>query len=115
VFGFLGESNMLPVQIVDGRIVFEGRTLGTAPSDAAAAPAQLYFRPHDVAIGAAGGGGIAARVVGVRRHGGRHRFDLEVGGARHPIEVELTADESRPVSDQMVVRPLHWRLYPVDR
>jgi sulfate transport system ATP-binding protein len=114
VFGFLGESNMLPVQVVDGRILFEGRTLGTAPKDAATARAQLYFRPHDVAIGAPGEDGIVAHVVGIRHHGGRHRFDLEVGDARHPMEVELSADDSRPVTDRMVVRPLRWRLYSVD-
>jgi sulfate transport system ATP-binding protein len=113
VFGFLGESNMLPVQVVDGRVLFEGRTLGTAPRDARTGTAQLYFRPHDVAIGAEGEGGIAAHVVGVRPRGGRHSFDLEAGSARHPMEVEL-AGESRPVSDRMIVKPLRWRLYSVD-
>lgn len=111
VFGFLGGSNVLPVYVVDGRVLFDGNVLAPAPEGVIAGPAQLYFRPHDVAIGAKDEAGIVAHVVGVRRLGGRHRLDVETAVGRHSMEIELAADENRPGSKTVLIKPTRWRLY----
>ncbi len=45
VFGFIGQSNCLQVDISDGDIRFEGRSLGLNAEGEPDGPAQLYFPP----------------------------------------------------------------------
>ncbi|MEP7240178.1 MAG: sulfate ABC transporter ATP-binding protein, partial [Devosia sp.] len=48
VFGFIGESSSLPVEIDNGELWVGGRAIGLTSGDTPKGNAQLYFRPHDV-------------------------------------------------------------------
>ncbi len=50
VYGFVGQSNCLQVEVAGGDIHFEGRSLGLNAESEADGAAQLYFRPHDVRL-----------------------------------------------------------------
>src|SRR3569623_843371 len=48
VFGFIGESSSMPVEIDNGEVWIGGRAIGLSAGDTPKGHAQLYFRPHDV-------------------------------------------------------------------
>ncbi|MDZ4738240.1 MAG: sulfate/molybdate ABC transporter ATP-binding protein [Rhodospirillaceae bacterium] len=112
VFGFIGESNIIPVSIRGGRILIDGSELalpGTALPDG---PARLFLRPHGVVIDPTGGGGITGKVVSSRRHGALRRVEIAVGDAGHRIEVDLPAALNARSLGTVSVQPQHWEIYP---
>ena len=50
VFGFIGESSSLPVEIDNGEVWVGGRAIGLSAGQSAKGHGQLYFRPHDVEL-----------------------------------------------------------------
>src|SRR6187551_242140 len=48
VFGFIGESSTLPVEVENKELWVGGRAIGIPAPEANNGGAQLYFRPHDV-------------------------------------------------------------------
>ena len=111
VYSFIGESNVLPVRVEQGKVWLDERPLDLSAGDAPAGPATLYFRPNDVEIGNDLPGGIKAVVSGTRRHGGTRRADLEISGRRDRIEIELPTDFSQTLSGPVTVLPRRWQLY----
>jgi sulfate transport system ATP-binding protein len=112
VFSFIGESSVLPVRIEYGKVWLDDHPLDLAAGDTPDGPAQLFFRPQDVAIVDATPGAIEGVVSVLRRHGGARRLDIEIGGRGDRIEIELPVDDSRNVRDRISVLPRRWRLYP---
>ena len=53
---------------------------------------MLYFRPHDVELVDGCGGCIAGTVAASRRVAGTRRVELEIGGERQRVEIELPFD-----------------------
>jgi sulfate transport system ATP-binding protein len=111
VFSFIGESNMVPVRVEHGKIWIDDEPLDLATVDVPSGPARLYFRPHDVEIGEAAAGVIQGQITMQRRHGGSRRLDLDIGGGKGSVEIELPADFSQRTSGPIGVRPRRWRLY----
>jgi sulfate transport system ATP-binding protein len=111
VFSFIGESSVLPVRIEHGKVWLDDHPLDLAAGDTPDGPAQLFFRPQDVAIVDATPGAIEGVVSVLRRHGGARRLDIEIGERGDRIEIELPADDSRNVRDRISVLPHRWRLY----
>ncbi len=68
------------------------RNIGLTADGVADGDAQLFFRPHDVELLDGCGGCIAGTVVASRRSGGKRRVELEVGGARERVEIEIPAE-----------------------
>ena len=74
-------------------------------------PRTLVFRPHDVAVSDDRPNGIAGMVVSELRHGPTRRLAVEVGMARHRIEIDVAAGETSRKGSRIVISPSRWRLF----
>ena len=111
VYGFIGDSSSLPVRVEGGEIWLEDRTIGLGAPDLPDGPATLYFRPHDVELLDGCGGCIAGTLVASRRVAGTRRVELEIGGAGHPVEIELPVDHPAAGKSRIAFRPRRWKLF----
>ncbi|MCW5722036.1 MAG: sulfate/molybdate ABC transporter ATP-binding protein [Devosia sp.] len=111
VFSFIGESSALPVRVSDGQYWLDDRPIGVAAEKASPAAAQLFFRPHDVEL-IESGPGLAGVVATSRRVGGTRRVELDVGGNKHRVEIDLPFDHPAGERTQIAFRPRHWRVFP---
>jgi sulfate transport system ATP-binding protein len=96
VFGFIGESNRLPVQISGGRVLFEGTQLDVPPPALTDGPGVLFFRPQHAQIGAPGTA-VPAVVRDIHRIGPQTRARLLLSHTQAPVEVN--------VPDRTILRP----------
>ncbi|RWE05049.1 MAG: sulfate ABC transporter ATP-binding protein, partial [Mesorhizobium sp.] len=72
----------------------------------------LYFRPHDVELLDGCSGCIAGTVAASRRVAGTRRVELEVGGERQRVEIELPIDHPAAQKSRVAFRPGRWKLFP---
>ena len=126
VFGFIGESTALPVELRNDRVWLDGVDTGLWPAHPptrqrpADGPAWLYFRPHDIAVEPGGEGGLAGAIVSTRRHGPVRRAEIAVGRDGHRIEFDLAADahgaDGARIGPgvQVALRPRAWTVYPAN-
>jgi sulfate transport system ATP-binding protein len=112
VYGFIGDSSFLPVNVENGHVWIADRTIGLEASGAPSGPALLYFRPHDVGLADGNGGAIAGTVANSRRVAGTRRVELEIGGGREKVEVELPVDHPAANKSRVAFRPKKWKLFP---
>jgi sulfate transport system ATP-binding protein len=111
VFGFIGESSALPVEIENDELWVGGRAIGLSAQGTAKGSATLYFRPHDVEL-VEEGAALAGVVAASRRVGGTRRVELEVGGNPQRIEIDLPFDHPAGAKSRIAFRPKRWRLFP---
>ncbi|NNU64303.1 sulfate/molybdate ABC transporter ATP-binding protein [Rhizobium sp. WYCCWR 11152] len=112
VFGFIGQSNCLQVEISDGDIRFEGRSLGLNAEGEPDGTAQLYFRPHDVRLCESAENCIAGQPVSSRRVAGTRHIELDIGNDRPHIEIELPPSEAdRLDRNRVAFKPTRWKLF----
>jgi len=111
VFGFIGESSNIPVRVEAGQLWFEDRPIGVRAEDAPEGEAQLYFRPQEVELLDGCGGCIAGTVASSRRVAGKRRLELEVGGHRQRVEIEVPANHPAAARSRIAFRPRKWRLF----
>jgi sulfate transport system ATP-binding protein len=111
VFGFIGESSHLPVRAEAGQLWFEDRPIGVPAGDAPDGKAFLYFRPQEVKLLDGCGGCIAGTVAASRRVAGTRRLELEVGGHRTRVEIEVPAGHPAAAKSRIAFRPEKWRLF----
>jgi sulfate transport system ATP-binding protein len=111
VFGFIGESSHLPVRVEAGQLWFEDRPIGVSAGDAPDGKALLYFRPQEVKLLDGCGGCIAGTVAASRRVAGTRRLELEVGGHRERVEIEVPAGHPAAARSRIAFRPEKWRLF----
>ncbi|WP_274630219.1 sulfate/molybdate ABC transporter ATP-binding protein [Arvimicrobium flavum] len=111
VYGFIGDSSSLPVRVEHDEIWLADRALGIGAKGAPDGPATLYMRPHDVELTEGCGGCIAGTVAGSRRVAGTRRVELEVGGERQRVEIELPIDHPAAARSRVAFRPTHWTLF----
>ncbi len=113
VFSFIGESCRLPVTLRQGQVCFERHRLPMAAPGQADGPADLIFRPHDVAVADGAAGYLTGRIAHIRRHGGVRRIELRMGAEGHRIEVEVATDfEIR--HKWLSILPKRWALFSAD-
>jgi len=110
VFGFIGESSSLPVEVEANELWVGGRAIGLGAADAPKGHAQLYFRPHDVEL-VTEGTALAGVVVASRRVGGTRRVELEIGGNAERVEIDLPFDHPAGEKSRIAFKPKRWRLY----
>src|SRR6476619_1541365 len=115
VFGFIGESSVLPVNVEQGKVWLDGRELDLSSGDAPDGPARLFLRPHDVDVVDNASGAIVGQVCVLRRHAGLRRVELEVGLKRNRIEIELSAHFSLNRASPVAFIPRRYRLYPASQ
>ena len=111
VFGFIGESSSLPVEIDNGEVWVGGRAVGLGANDAPAGHAQLFFRPHDVEL-VPEGAALAGVVAASRRVGGTRRVELEIGGDAQRVEIDLPFDHPAGEKTRIAFKPKRWKIYP---
>ena len=110
VFGFMGESSRLEVEVADGLARAGGEVIAAASQPVSNGPALLFVRPHDVTVAIAGTPGAAGVVRGFRRHGATRLLEVEVGGR----QVEATVAPTVRVANgtPVAVRFDRARLFP---
>jgi sulfate transport system ATP-binding protein len=111
VYGFIGDSSSLPAKIEDGQVWIADRPIGLSVPDQPAGRATLFFRPHDVELLDGCGGCIAGTVVSSRRVAETRRVELEVGGGRQRVEIELPIDHPAAQKSRVAFRPRRWKLF----
>jgi sulfate transport system ATP-binding protein len=111
VYGFIGESSTLPVRVENGEVWLADRNIGLTANGAADGEAQLFFRPHDVELLEGCGGCIAGTVIASRRSGGKRRVELEIGGSRERVEIEIPAEHPAAEKSRIAFRPRYWLVF----
>jgi sulfate transport system ATP-binding protein len=114
VFGFIGESSSLPVNVRGGHVHFARRAVGIRTYGCVEGEAHLFFRPQDVEIVEEQESSIAGAVVATRRRGSMRRVEMEAGPERHRIEIEMPVEVPVGGDRRLFVRPRRWRLYGRD-
>jgi sulfate/thiosulfate transport system ATP-binding protein len=112
VYGFIGDSSALPVKVEDSQLWIADRALGLAAPDIPDGDATLHFRPHDIDLLDGCGGCIAGTVAASRRVAGTRRVELEVGGERQRVEIELPVDHRAAEKSRIAFRPRRWKVFP---
>src|SRR5690606_23917814 len=74
--------------------------------------AMLYFRPQDIELVDGCGGCIAGTVFASRRVAATRRLELEVGGARSRVEIEVPAEHQAVSKSRIAFRPRRWKVFP---
>ncbi|RAI02551.1 sulfate ABC transporter ATP-binding protein [Acuticoccus sediminis] len=108
VHGFIGEASELPVTLSSGNVLVAGRPTGLRATGRG--PAQLYFRPHSVAL-TEPGGAISGVVDSSRRIAGVRRLEVAVAGIGRRVEIDVPASEEIAVGDPIGFRPTAFRLF----
>src|SRR4051794_8251013 len=112
VYGFIGESSSLPVKVENGEVWFADRPIGLSAPNEPAGAAPLFSRPHDVDLRDGCSGCTAGPVAASRRVAGTRRVELEIGGDRQRVEIELPADDPAAQKSRVAFRPRRWKLFP---
>jgi len=112
VYGFIGESSSLPVKVDNGELWIADRTIGLAAPDAPNGDATLFFRPQDVELLDGCGGCIAGTVAATRRVAGTRRVELEIGGERQRVEIELPVGHAAAQQSRVAFRPRRYKVFP---
>jgi len=112
VYGFIGESSSLPVKVENGELWIADRTIGLAAPDLSDGDATLFFRPQDVELLEGCGGCIAGTVAASRRVAGTRRVELEIGGERQRVEIELPVGHPAAQQTRVAFRPRRYKVFP---
>jgi sulfate transport system ATP-binding protein len=112
VYGFIGESSSLPVKVENGELWIADRTIGLPAPDVPDGDATLFFRPHDVELLDGCGGCIAGTVAASRRVAGTRRVELEIGGERQRVEIELPVGHPAAQQTRVAFRPRRYKVFP---
>jgi len=112
VYGFIGDSSSLPVRVDNGQLWLHDRSIGLAAPDLPNGEGMFYFRPHDIELLDGCGGCIAGTVVASRRVAGTRRVELEIGGERQSVEIELPVDHPAVTKSRIAFRPKQWKVFP---
>ena len=111
VFGFIGESNCLPVRVESGQIWLEDRLIGLSAESEADGPAKLFFRPHDIELVDGCGGCLAGIVVQSRRVAGTRHVEVEIGSGRTRVEIEVPPQKAIGEASRLAFRPTRFKLF----
>ncbi|MCK0196558.1 sulfate/molybdate ABC transporter ATP-binding protein [Ancylobacter sp. 6x-1] len=109
VFGFMGESSRIEVDVKDGIAVAGDTAIAAATKPVPDGPGLVYVRPHDISLGLPGTPGLKGRVRGFRRHGAIRRVELEVGSGL--FEADIAPTVRVPVGEKVAVRLDRARLF----
>ncbi len=112
VYGFIGASSSLPVKVEDDRVWLGERPAGLSAPGLPPGPGTLFFRPHDIELHDGCSGCIAGTVLASRRVAGTRRVELEIGGQRRRVEIELPVDHPAAHRNRIAFRPRKWKVFP---
>jgi sulfate transport system ATP-binding protein len=114
VHEFIGESIVVPVTIEAGEVRFNGETLGLDSQGLESGAAQLFARPHDLAIVPSSGEhrlrGVVRRIHGI---GPARRVEIALETDKTETLIEVDALRAQPlrVGERVGVKPEQYRLF----
>jgi len=112
VSDFVGETNRLPVSVVNGRAHFLDRHIDVDANGIGDGHARLDFRPHDVELSTEQAGCLPIVVTDVYRRGGEWRVEGEVSGLDWPVEINVGASVPAPeIGKQLSLRINRGKLF----
>jgi sulfate transport system ATP-binding protein len=112
VYGFIGDSSSLPVKVEDDQVWLADRPVGLSAPGLPSGPGTLFFRPHDIELLDGCSGCLAGTVAASRRVAGTRRVELEIGGQRERVEIELPVDHPAAQKSRVAFRPRKWKVFP---
>ncbi|MCX5200975.1 ABC transporter ATP-binding protein [Streptomyces sp. NBC_00237] len=99
---FVGNANLLPVEVGSGGVRFDGVELRVDTGGAAVgATATLCVRPHLVGLGE-GPNALRGKISEVQWRGSTHRLYVEVGGGRYRVKADVRELRETPVLGEPV-------------
>ncbi len=115
VHGFIGESIVLPVEVRDGSVRLDGKTLDIAANGYAPGAAKLFVRRHDMQVGPAGSGALEGSVKRVRTFGLVQRAEVALSGDEGKTVIEIDAPRDRELrpGDAVSLQPRRYRIFAV--
>jgi len=113
VHSFIGESIVLPVDVVEGEVRLGGGVLKLETNGASPGPSQLFVRRHDMDVGPAGSGAFEGAVRRVRNFGAVQRADVALTSlaAETLIEIDTPRDCSLRPGDVVGLHPRRYRIF----
>ena len=109
VFGFMGESSRIEVEVKGGVALAGATAIAAATQAVPDGPGLLYVRPHDVTLGLPGTAGLKGQVRAFRRHGAIRRVEIAVGSA--VLEADIAPTVRVPIGEKVAVRLDRARLF----
>ncbi|TKR29584.1 sulfate/molybdate ABC transporter ATP-binding protein [Luteimonas gilva] len=117
VFDFIGRANALEGRVDSGTFVADGQALRLPAEHVVDGAAQLYVRPHDLAVLHAETG-WSAEVVAVHRRADRITLELRLHGQAKPFELDwpIAPDDVLPeIGSRIGLEPQRYRIFPAAR
>lgn len=114
VFGFVGQSNALPVSVTGRRILFQGQDLQVGLRPDFAGSASLFFRPEDAEITSPGRGTLPIIVEQVSQLGGLTRVEGKADGLEKPVELHFLRRQQLKPGERIAIKINRARLFPSD-
>ncbi len=115
VHEFIGESIVLPVNVMSGRVVLGTAPLALDPQGIVSGKARLFVRRHDMAIGKPGEGAIEAQVRHVRAFGPILRAEVTLTGQDSGelglIEIDAPREHTLNEGDTIGLKPRRYRIF----
>jgi len=111
VHGFIGESIELPVQVGDGAVRLDGKSLDIAADGVTSGPSRLFIRRHDMQLCPAGSGAFEGAVTHVRTFGPIQRAEVRLAQGQAAIEIDAPRDNQLCVGDIVGLTPRRYRIF----
>jgi sulfate transport system ATP-binding protein len=113
VHSFIGESIVLGVEVRDGSVRLDGKTLDIAANGYAPGAAKLFVRRHDMQVGPAGSGSLEGSVRHVRTFGPIQRAEVALSGGEGKTVIEIDAPRDRELQpgDAVSLQPRRYRIF----
>ena len=116
VFDFLGSVNILPGEVKNRELRFDGSDDVWDSESKESGLVDIYVRPHDLQLVEAAAPGLDAQVTLVQRAGAVIRISANLASSGERIELELshldTLARSRQPGDAIRVAPITFGLFP---
>jgi sulfate transport system ATP-binding protein len=114
VYAFIGDSSSIDVDVRDGQVRLDKRTLPLQAVDVANGPAKLFVRPHDVTLNGADEMSLPGIVSSLRRQGPFRRADIEIGPRRSRIEALVPPERDMSVGEHVGLSFSRFAVFPAD-
>jgi len=111
VHGFIGESIELPVQVGDGAVRLDGKSLDIAADGVTSGPSRLFIRRHDMQLCPAGSRAFEGAVTHVRTFGPIQRAEVRLAQGQAAIEIDAPRDNQLRVGDIVGLTPRRYRIF----
>jgi len=121
VYGFLGSTTVLPVNVQNGQIFLRGFEMPVAVADEPfAGPANLYVRAHDFEVTEERRNAIPGMVEMVRHFSGMTRLEVRVPSLPYVIGAEIPDSRYSPMrgieaGQRILLRPRRFGLFPDEK